>query len=36
MIYGDFGSVLIPENYGNQNENEFYTNKYNIIRKKNK
>ena len=28
MIYADFESILVPEDNGKQNPNEFYTNKY--------
>ena len=28
MIYTDFESILVPEDNGKQNPNEFYTNKY--------
>ena len=28
MIYADFESILVPEDNGNQNPNESYTNKY--------
>ena len=28
LIYGDSESILVPEYNGNQNLNEFYTNKY--------
>ena len=28
MIYGDFGSIIVPEDNGKQNPNEFYTSKY--------
>ena len=28
MIYADFESNLVPEDNGNQNQNESYTNKY--------
>ena len=28
MIYVDFISILVPEDNGKQNPNEYYTNKY--------
>ena len=28
MIYADFESILVPEDNGKQNQNEFYTKKY--------
>ena len=28
MIYADFKSILLQENNGNKNTNEYYTNKY--------
>ena len=28
MTYADFESILVPEDNGNQNPNEFYTNNY--------
>ena len=28
MIYADFESILVPEDDGKQNQNDFYTNKY--------
>ena len=28
IIYADFPGILVPEEYGKQNPNEFYTNKY--------
>ena len=28
MIYADFQSILVPEDKGKQNPDEFYTNKY--------
>ena len=28
MVYADFESILVPEDNGKQNLNEFYTNKY--------
>ena len=28
MIYADFENILVPEDNGKQNSNEFYTNKY--------
>ena len=28
MIYADFESILVPEDYGKQNADEYYTNKY--------
>ena len=28
MVYADLGSILVPEDNGKQNPNDFYTNKY--------
>ena len=28
MIYADFESILVPEDNGKQNPNEYYTNNY--------
>ena len=31
LVYADFESILLPEDYGKQNPNELYTNKYKRI-----